>query len=117
MKKIILTGIITFCILTTAFSQNATGAPAGAKVMTVAEANSLNGVAQPTINGIPYSQYKAQQDALKNQQAKQQEVVPHLKATTVSNEEIQNINKTDKQTSGNPVPAVSKPVITTGKSN
>lgn len=26
-----------------------------------------SGIAEPTINGIPYSQYKAQQDALKNQ--------------------------------------------------
>ena len=34
------------------------------KKLSVEESNKLNGVAQPTINGIPYSQYKAQQDAL-----------------------------------------------------
>lgn len=67
MKKIILTGIVAFCGVSAAFSQDASGAPAGTKVMTVAEANRLNGVAQPTINGRPYSQYKAEQDALKQQ--------------------------------------------------
>lgn len=116
MKKIILTGIISFCIMNTAFSQNASGAPAGTKIMTVAEANGLNGVVQPTINGIPYSQYKAQQNALKNQQAPQA-AAPTLKVVPVTNEELQNLNKTDKQPSGNSVPAASKPVITTGKSN
>jgi len=63
MKKIILiiVGILPVVI---GYSQSNTTNSA-AKKMTVEESNRLNGMAQPTINGIPYSQYKAQQDALK----------------------------------------------------
>lgn len=35
------------------------------RVMSIEEAKKLNGWAEPTINGKPYSQYKAEQDALK----------------------------------------------------
>ncbi len=96
MKKIILTGIISFCLLNTAFSQNATGAPAGARVMTVAEANSLNGVAQPTINGVPYTQFKTQQDALKNKPATKQEAAVILPVTAINPDDLKNIRKEDK---------------------
>jgi hypothetical protein len=48
-------------------SQNSPDALVGTKQMNVAEANKLNGIAQPTINGKPYSQYKAEQDALKKE--------------------------------------------------
>jgi hypothetical protein len=67
MKKIIL---VTLCglVITQGYSQNA-GQPGNSKVMSVEEANRLNGVGHPTINGKPYSQYKAEQDALKQQQA------------------------------------------------
>jgi hypothetical protein len=41
--------------------------------LSIEESNRLNGVpAEPKINGIPYSQYKAQQDNLKKQQVQQQ---------------------------------------------
>ena len=53
-------------------AQNAPGAPT--KSMTVAEARQLNGVAEPTINGKPYSQYKAEQDALKKQNTAPQQL-------------------------------------------
>lgn len=49
------------------YAQNAADPSANAKQLTVAEANKLNGTAQPTINGKPYSQYKAEQEALKKQ--------------------------------------------------
>ena len=68
MRKI----LIIACILsvTNSYAQSP-GVPA--KSLTVQEANKLNGTASPTINGIPYSQYKAQQEALKqaNLQAEQ----------------------------------------------
>ena len=69
MKKIIIAVLVIF------IAQNITAqstAPADAKQMTIAEAKSLQGNVEPTINGIPYSQYKAQQDALKQQNTKQQ---------------------------------------------
>ena len=55
-----------------------------AKTMSFAESNSLNGSVEPIINGIPYSQYKAQQNALKKQQAAQQQVVPQPQLSTVA---------------------------------
>ncbi|MBK8494606.1 MAG: hypothetical protein IPL50_05925 [Chitinophagaceae bacterium] len=70
MKKIISISFIALisCLTLTA-QQSFTSIPLTGgekvKVMSTQEANTLNGVAQPTINGIPYSQYKAQQDALK----------------------------------------------------
>lgn len=68
MKKIIIIVPFTFlAILVTAQSSRVEGA----KKLTVAEANALNGVAQPTINGKPYSQHKAEQEALKKQKAVQ----------------------------------------------
>lgn len=67
MKKIIFLSIL----IASGFFANAQFAapPApNSKKMTVEEANKLNGAVQPTINGVPYSQYKAQQEALKNKQ-------------------------------------------------
>jgi len=42
---------------------HSTGQPV--RIMSPEEANQLNGTANPTINGIPYSQYKAEQELLK----------------------------------------------------
>lgn len=42
------------------------------KIMTTEEANRLNGVAHPMIDGISYEQYKAQQESLKAQAAAKQ---------------------------------------------
>ena len=60
-----LTGVI--------YTANAQNYNTASKTLSIEEANKLNGVANPTINGIPYSQYKAQQEALKqaNLQAEQ----------------------------------------------
>jgi len=68
MKKIIfiIAGVFVGLV---GYSQSNDATNAAAKRLTVEEANKLNGVAQPTINGIPYSQYKAQQEALKQAQA------------------------------------------------
>jgi hypothetical protein len=68
MKKIMIIVPFTFlAFFVTAQSSRVEGA----KKLTVAEANALNGVAQPTINGKPYSQHKAEQEALKKQKAVQ----------------------------------------------
>lgn len=66
MKKIILTGILVAAL---GYAQAQQGYVGSAKTMTVEEANKLNPSPQTTINGKPYSQYKAEQDALKQQQA------------------------------------------------
>src|SRR5689334_2552779 len=62
LVTIIMTGLYTEAQLSTTPSENL-------KVMTTAEANRLNGTAQPIINGKPYSQYKAEVQA-KEQAAK-----------------------------------------------
>ena len=68
MKKILILITILSGGLCAGAQQLSSTNKASMKVMTVEEANRLNGTAQPTINGIPYSQYKAQQQALKNSQ-------------------------------------------------
>lgn len=68
MKKILYLTILSMST-SVCMSQSLTSSvPNDAKKMTIAEANALNGTAIPTINGKPYSQYKAEQDALKNKQ-------------------------------------------------
>ncbi|HEX2683606.1 MAG TPA: hypothetical protein VHL77_06725 [Ferruginibacter sp.] len=71
MKKIIYVTTFCFCAFNGNAQNMASTTPANTKTMTAAEANALNGTAQPTINGIPYSQYKAQQDAKQAQQNQQ----------------------------------------------
>ncbi|MBK9532343.1 MAG: hypothetical protein IPO42_11310 [Chitinophagaceae bacterium] len=74
MKKIISISFIALisCLTLTA-QQSFTPIPLTGgekvKVMSTQEANALNGKAEPTINGMPYSQYKAQQEALKQKQS------------------------------------------------
>ena len=86
MRKI----FIIACILsvTNSYAQSP-GAPA--KSLTVQEANKLNGTASPTINGIPYSQYKAQQEALKkaNSQAEQKQVQQMNVPSVITTDDIQ----------------------------
>ena len=74
MKKKLLICAAFVVVCMTAQSQNALKAgPANQpKRLTTAEANALNGTANPTINGRPYSEYKAEQDAIKQQQSQQQ---------------------------------------------
>ena len=59
MRKTLI--LISFFGVTNAYCQS--GVPA--KQLSVEEANKMNGTASPTINGIPYNQYKAQQATLK----------------------------------------------------
>ncbi|MGQ0738839.1 MAG: hypothetical protein ACT4OJ_07240 [Bacteroidota bacterium] len=74
MKKniILIAFSMSLALMSNAQSSNMPTAIGGDKVMTAEEANRLNGVAQPTINGKPYSQYKAEQEALKKQRLQQQ---------------------------------------------
>lgn len=69
MKKYQFLTVFLACISYIGFSQAQQNVSGGGKTMSVEDANRLNGVAQPTINGIPYSQYKAQQLALQNKKA------------------------------------------------
>jgi len=119
MKKIILIALFGL-VLFQAKAQNPTNPVT--KAMTVEEANKLNGVAQPTINGKPYSQYKAEQDALKQQQAtKQQASVAvadpmSLKATGPDlNKPVMpktNMNKGQDQKETGPEVKATEPVVT-----
>jgi hypothetical protein len=70
MKKITLVlGCLLSISLSYAQQQTTSAYGAGGKVMTAEEANKLNGTPQTTINGKPYSQYKAEQEALKQKSA------------------------------------------------
>lgn len=71
MKKIILLILIVTVNVCMVQGQQSQGFGANGKILSVDEVNRLNGTPQTTINGKPYSQYKAEQDALK-QQAPQQ---------------------------------------------
>lgn len=95
MKKISIVFSALFFVCLNSYSQSSLGT--SGKTMTVEEANKLNGVAQPTINGKPYSQYKAEQDALKQQQNKKK---------TVVSSDIKTVNAAD----GKSVPAKLQPV-------
>jgi hypothetical protein len=65
MKKIILIAIVLFAGHSV-FAQ--TSSPtSGAKYLTTEESKKMNANVETTINGKPYSQYKAEQDALKKQ--------------------------------------------------
>ena len=61
MKKILIISLLTGVI----YTANAQNYNTASKTLSIEEANKLNGIANPTINVIPYSQYKAQQEALK----------------------------------------------------
>lgn len=51
----------------TGFAQTPEEGNQSIKQMTFEEANELNGTASPTINGRPYSEFKAEQEALKRE--------------------------------------------------
>lgn len=89
------------------FSQTV-GRDSNTKVMSIEEAKKLNGWSEPTINGKPYSQYKAEQDALKKkrleeeQKAKSKSDVPSSATRSVdpsSGKIIENIVNSDGTTS------------------
>jgi hypothetical protein len=82
MKKIIITSCILicnqFCLKAQTNTQTKPSATAATSAQ-IAQAKSHNG--DPLVNGIPYSQYKAQQEALKQKQEKQkQEALQKLEA-------------------------------------
>lgn len=75
-----------------------TSAPtSGAKMLSTAESKKQNTKTETTINGIPYSQYKAQQDAIK---AKQKQAwpasTPKLQAVTGNPEELKAVSTPQK---------------------
>lgn len=93
---IILPVLICSFVYVNAQDNNALKSSKATKVMTVAEANALNGIAQPTVNGKPYSQYKAEQEALKNKQQaiKPEVIMPGVKLG--SSEDMKAINAPQK---------------------
>lgn len=119
MKKILVS--ITFCFIANLiFAQTAapTTSASGenSKKMTVAEANALNGTSQATINGKPYSQYKAEQQLLKNKQQAAASAQPVTTGVTLgSNQDSKAVNSKQKATAMNAV-TEAKPVDTKGTS-
>ena len=68
MKKIIYFTAFCFSVAACKAQSITSIIPSNVKTLTSAEANLLNpAAAEPTIDGIPYSQYKIAQDALKKQ--------------------------------------------------
>ena len=67
MKKIIYFTAFCFSVAACKAQSITSIIPSNVKTLTSAEANLLNPTAEPTIDGIPYSQYKTAQDALKKQ--------------------------------------------------
>lgn len=57
--------IIIISLSIGALSVKAQSVTGNARVMSPQEANALNGTPHPTINGIPYEQYKAEQQNIK----------------------------------------------------
>jgi hypothetical protein len=70
-KSIILICSFVLAVFTAHAQDNPLIQGAKVKQLTPAEANALNGSKEPTVNGKPYSQHKAEQDALKRQQQNQ----------------------------------------------
>jgi hypothetical protein len=83
MKKILFIALFGLAI-SQAKAQTSPGA-AGLKTMSIEEAIKLNGPANPTFNGKPYSQYKAEQEALNQRQNTQTKVVSPLANNNATN--------------------------------
>lgn len=112
MKKILIVSIAAL-VSSSLFAQSVV--PANAKKISIAEAKALQGNTEPTINGKPYSQYKAQQDALKNANktvapiarpgvgigpnvaAASKQTVPAQKAAEVNPNSLSDIRKQENQ--------------------
>lgn len=102
MKKIIITLLISVTVQQLIAQSSSPSSTA--KMASIEESRKANGNAETTINGIPYSQYKAQQDALKKQEelknqqqaaqknkAQQQEItltIPDAKRAAVKKTEV-----------------------------
>ena len=131
MKKVLIIALSSS--LTTAVMSQST-VPASDKVMTSSEARALNGGGEPTINGIPYSQYKAEQDALK-QKGKQVTPASEVPAqfrlkestawngtavssgneTAASNAQVRPINSNTAQQPGTEPAVAERPAVNTEK--
>jgi hypothetical protein len=112
--KIIFAFLFVGILSLQVYSQNSPDALVGTKQMSVADANKLNGIAQPAINGKPYSQFKAEQEALKKQREAKLIAAKtnHPDATTVfvTNTESKT-NVTPASKVKNPVPDDENPVV------
>lgn len=82
MKKFFLSLIIGLLVNATLYSQTASPEPA-ANVMSIEQAKALSGHKEPMINGKPYSQYKAEQEALKQQRERQQQSASEASAVAL----------------------------------
>lgn len=102
--------VLSFVVFSSAsFSQESPRS--AAKVMTASEANALNGTAQPTINGKPYSQYKAEQEALQRAREQKKATVPSDMVTVQPGDIKQAQPKVAPTGSGNPENPVVKPNV------
>lgn len=74
MKKkiVIILPLLLGSLMYTAAQDNQSKDGVKSRTMSFSEANRLNGSIEPTVNGKPYSQHKAEQEALKQQKQKQQ---------------------------------------------
>jgi len=87
-----------------------TGQPV--RIMSTEEANQLNGTANPTINGIPYSQYKAEQELLKQKPVVQNTVGVQIKqSVVVEDPAVKKMNEVQPVIA----PAVTQPITTAVK--
>ena len=89
MKKII--GIMVISLLSNQLIAQTSAPTSGAKMLSTAESKKQNSNTETTINGIPYSQYKAQQDALKQKQASENKAPvtsSRLVSTTATKDDI-----------------------------
>ena len=95
MKKIIVIMIVS--LVSNQLIAQTSAPTTGAKMLSTAESKKQNTNIETTINGIPYSQYKAQQDALK---AKQKQAAPgktpRFQAVTANPEELKEVSTPQK---------------------
>ncbi len=63
------------------------------RIMTSEEANQLNGKADPVIDGVPYSQYKAQQELLKQKPVVQPVMNISVKQSVVEDPAVKKMNE------------------------
>ena len=95
MKKII--GIMMVSLVSNQLIAQTSSPTSGAKMLSTAESKKQNTNTETTINGIPYSQYKAQQDALKDKQEQAAPgSTPKLKAVTGNPEELKAVSTPQK---------------------
>ncbi len=101
MKKII--GILVVSLVSNQLIAQTSAPTTGAKMLSTAESKKQNTNTETMINGIPYSQYKAQQDAIKVKQEKAAPAsVPTLQAVTGNPDELKTVSTPQKVASTSP---------------